>query len=76
MGPVPPFLSYEPSIGLSGGSPMPGLLDKKRGKTTPSFLKQKMELRSNLLPPFLSNEPGSNCLAVVLTEDCDLAVGC
>jgi hypothetical protein len=36
-----------------------GFIKHRRGKRVPSFIKQKKELRWNLLPPFLSNEPGT-----------------
>jgi hypothetical protein len=38
---------------------VPGSLIIARVKRVPSFIKQKMELIWNLLPPFLSNEPGT-----------------
>jgi hypothetical protein len=40
-------------------STVPGSLNIEGGKRVPSFIKQKIELRRNLLPPFLSNEPGT-----------------
>jgi hypothetical protein len=43
-----------------------GFIKHRRGKRVPSFIKQKMELRWNLLPPSLSNEPGT----------CDFSWGC
>jgi hypothetical protein len=35
------------------------LVRQKEGNKVPSFIKQNMELRWNLLPTFLSNEPGT-----------------
>jgi hypothetical protein len=39
--------------------PVPGSLDKKRGKTVPSFSKQRWNIDGIFRLPFLSNEPGT-----------------
>jgi hypothetical protein len=44
---------------LYTSNPVPGSLNIEGGREFHLLLKQKMELRWNLLPPFLSNEPGT-----------------
>jgi hypothetical protein len=41
-----------------------GFGNHRRGQRIPSLIKQKMELGWNLLPPFLSKEPGPALLCV------------
>jgi hypothetical protein len=53
-----------------------GFIKHRRGKRVPSFIKQKMELRWNLLPPFLSNEPGRSSVYLKIQEGVDPYLYC
>jgi hypothetical protein len=42
-----------------------GFVSQKRGKTVPSFIKQRWDIDGIFLPPFVSNEPSTDNMHAV-----------